>query len=166
MDPQLDETDLEILDAVEEDADRSLEELAERLDLSKSTIHYRLNKLKENDVITKVSATIDPRALGLNMLVITEVTVSHERGYADEIGSQLLEIDGIVEAFYTMGDVDFVVLSRVQSREQMNRLIDEIVAIAGVNETSSRFVMQELKTGSDVTTALSEEMRDQIHRSD
>ena len=157
-DVDVDETDLALLRRVERDDDVNLTELAAELDLSKSAVHYRLNKLKEAGVITAVSADVDPLALGLTTLVITEVSVVHESGYADEIGAELTEIDGTVQVYYTMGDVDFVVLSRVQNREQLNDLIDEIVSIDGVNATSSRFVMKELKTGGEMVAAMSDEM--------
>ncbi|AXR77322.1 Lrp/AsnC family transcriptional regulator [Natrarchaeobaculum sulfurireducens] len=157
-DVDVDETDLALLRRVERDDDVNLTELAAELDLSKSAVHYRLNKLKDAGVITAVSADVDPLALGLTTLVITEVSVVHESGYADEIGTELTEIDGTVQVYYTMGDVDFVVLSRVQNREQLNALIDEIVSIDGVNETSSTFVMKELKTGGETVAAMSDEM--------
>lgn len=158
----LDENDLDIVRELERNDDKNLEELAEQLDLSKSTVHYRLNRLKENGVITDISADIDPHALGMSMVVITEVYVSHESGYADEIGDELVDIAGVQEVYYTMGDVDFVIVSRVQNHEQMNELIDEIVAIEGVNETSSRFVMRELKRGNRLMDTMSEEMIDQV----
>jgi len=100
-------------------------------------------------VITDISANIDPHALGMSMVSITEVYVYHESGYADDIGDELANLPGVQQVFYTMGDVDFIVISRVQNHEQMNELIDKIVAIEGVNETSSRFVMRELKTTAD-----------------
>lgn len=158
LDPNLDETDIAILRQVEIDSDVNLEQLSDALGLSKSAIHYRLNKLKDNDVITSISANVDPLPLGLNMLMITEVSVSHERGYADEIGEALTDVDGVYQVYYTMGQVDFIVHSRVQNREQMNQLIDDIIAIDGVNETSSRFVMKELKTGNHTVTSMSDEM--------
>lgn len=158
----LDEKDIAILEQVERDSDVNLEQLSDELGLSKSAIHYRLNKLKDNDVITSLSADIDPLALGLNMLVITEVSVSHDRGYAEEIGEALIEVDGVDQVYYTMGDVDFVVLARVQNREQMNQLIDDIVAIDAVNETSSRFVMKELKTGGRTVEGMSDAMMDNL----
>ncbi|MFC6767389.1 Lrp/AsnC family transcriptional regulator [Natrinema soli] len=160
--PDLDENDLKILRQLERSDEKNLEELAADLDLSKSTIHYRLNRLKESDVITDVSATIDPRALGMAMVVITEVSVSHESGYADEIGTELVEVDGVQQVYYTMGDVDFMIISRVQNHEQLNELIDEIVAIEGVNETSSRFVMRELTSGDRLLETMSEEMIDRV----
>ncbi|WP_440767267.1 Lrp/AsnC family transcriptional regulator [Natronorubrum sp. DTA7] len=156
--PDLDENDLEILRELEQNDEKNLEELAAELDLSKSTIHYRLNRLKEDGVITDISADIDPQSLGLAMVVITEVNVSHERGYADEIGDGLVDVEGVQQVYYTMGDVDFVVISRVQNHDQMNEVIDDIVAIDGVNETSSRFVMRELKNGNRILENMSDEM--------
>jgi len=160
--PAIDETDIAILERVERDADVNLAELATDLELSKSAVHYRLNKLKDADVITSISADIDPLALGLNMVVITEVSVAHESGYAEDIGRSLTEIDGVFQVYYTMGDVDFIVHSRVQDREQMNDLIDEIVTIDGVNETASTFVMKELQTSTRTVANMSEGMVENV----
>lgn len=160
----LDEKDIELLSYVEADFEANLEQIAEEIDLSKSAVHYRLNKLREDDVIDSVAANVDPLVLGLNMLMITDIFVTHESGYAENIGDQLAELDGVQRVYYTMGDVDFVVISRTQDREQMNDLIDDIVSVDGVNETSSRFVMQELKTDSKVLDHMSDEMIENIIR--
>jgi DNA-binding Lrp family transcriptional regulator len=158
----LDEIDLDIIREFEQNDEKSLEELADDLELSKSAIHYRLNQLKDSGVITDISANIDPHALGMSMVTITEVYVYHESGYADDIGDALADLPGVQQVFYTMGDVDFMVISRVQNHEQMNELIDKIVAIEGVNETSSRFVMRELKNDSRLLETMSEEMIDNV----
>lgn len=160
--PDLDETDLAILERVEDDFDVSLEMLAEELDLSKSAIHYRLNKLKDSDVIRGITADVDPLAFGLEMVSITDVSVTHESGYSEDIGEALADIQGVDQVYYTMGDVDFVVISRVQSREQLNDLIDHMVAVDGVNETSSRFVMREFESGDSVTANLTETAREAV----
>lgn len=158
----LDETDLELLEYIESDFDVNLEELSEELGLSKSAIHYRINKLREENIIQGVSAELDPLAFGLNMMMITEVSVTHERGYAEDIGEQLAAVDGVQQVYYTMGDVDFIVISRVQDRDQMNELLDVIVGIEGVNETSSRFVMQEMSPPGGTLSNMSEEMRGNV----
>lgn len=51
---EFDETDLELLETIEADYDVSLDTLASELGLSKSAIHYRLNKLKENGGTARV----------------------------------------------------------------------------------------------------------------
>lgn len=157
-DKNFDEIDLELLRCVERNFDVSLNELAERLDLSKSAVHYRLNNLKETGVITGVTADLDPVQFGLTMVAITEVSVTHEQGYSEDIGSKLASLSGVEQVYYTMGDVDFVVISRVQDRTQMNDLIEGMVAIGGVNETSSRFVMDEVQSNPEVMTNMSEDV--------
>ena len=158
----LDEMDLSILRRVEADYDVNLSDLADDLGMSKSAIHYRLQKLKEAEVIESVSADVNPLALGLDHLLITEVSVVHESGYADDIGTSLADVPGVEQVYYTMGDVDFVVLSRVQDRDQLNDLVNQFVAIDGVNETSSRFVMSEIVTGGHPTAGLSETMKQNV----
>lgn len=162
LDVDLDEMDIAILRRVEADYDVNLSDLADDLGMSKSAIHYRLQKLKDADVVESVSADVNPLALGLDHLLITEISVVHETGYAEDIGADLADVPGVEQVYYTMGDVDFVVLSRVQNRDQLNELVDAFVAIDGVNETSSRFVMGELSTGGRPTSGLSTEMEENV----
>ena len=162
QDINLDRHDLALLELVEDDFDMSLEEIASGLDLSKSSVHYRLKKLRDQGIIKSVTADINMPALGLSMEMITEVMVSHETGYAENIGSDLSDIEGVAEVYYTMGDVDFLVISRAQNRKQMNELLDNIVGIKGVNETSSRFVMKNLKSDRKPVSSLSDEARSNI----
>jgi DNA-binding Lrp family transcriptional regulator len=158
----LDETDLSILERVEDDFDVSLETLAEELDLSKSAVHYRLNNLKESGVIRGITADVDPLAFGLELVAITDVSVTHEAGYSEEVGQELMSLQGVEQVYYTMGDVDFVVISRIQTRDQLNDLIDRIVALDGVNETSSKFVMEEFDNERTVTDNLTEQARETV----
>lgn len=160
----IDEKDIELLSYIETNFDSNLKQIAEEIDLSKSAVHYRLKKLRENGIIDSVSAEVDPLAFGLNMLAVTDVFVTHESGYVEEIGEQLAEIDGVQQVYFTMGDVDFVVISRTQNRKQMNTVLNDIVSIEGVNETSSRFVMREIKTDGKVIPNTSEEMRENVVR--
>ncbi|WP_373188770.1 Lrp/AsnC family transcriptional regulator [Halolamina sp.] len=157
-----DEMDLELLRCVESDFDVSLDVLSDKLGLSKSAIHYRLNKLKDNGVIRGVTADLDPLSFGLDMVAITELTVRHEEGYSEDIGTALAAVDGVEQVYYTMGNVDFVAIFRVQDRAQMNDVIDEMVGIDGVNETSSRFVMDEIQPEAKVMPSVSESVEESL----
>lgn len=158
----LDEHDLALLERIEADFDVGLKELEEELELSSSAIHYRLQKLRENGIVEGVTADLNPLSLGLNMAMITNVKVEHQSGYAEDIGTKLADVPGVEQVYYTMGDVDFVLFVRVQNRDQMNSTVDEIVSIDGVNETSSRFVMQELQRGGRPLESTSERMRENL----
>lgn len=151
---EFDETDLTLLKRIESDFDVSLETLADELELSKSAIHYRLNNLREDGIITGRTADLDPAPFGLEMVAITEITVTHHHGYSESIGEELANIPGVEQVYYTMGDVDFITISRVQDRDQMNTVIESMVAVDDVNETSSHFVMSEVKSTPQVLTNL------------
>lgn len=161
-DTNLDETDLEILQQIEDDFDVSLETVAQELGLSKSAVHYRIKKLKEKGIIRGVTADVDPFALGLEMVAITDVSVAHHEGYSENIGEEIAAIAGVEQVYYTMGDVDFVAVSRVQTRTQLNDLVERIVAIDGVNETSSKFVLEEFHDTRNVSTNLTQSGRETI----
>lgn len=159
---EFDETDIELLECVEDDFDVNLDTLADELDLSKSAIHYRLNKLKDAGVIEGVTADLNPAPFGLEMVAITELSVTHEHGYSENMGAELADLNGVEQVYYTMGDVDFVAISRVQDRDQMNQVIESMVAIEGVNETSSRFVMDEILTSPKFMSNMSDEIKSNL----
>jgi DNA-binding Lrp family transcriptional regulator len=113
-------------------------------------------------VIQGITADVDPLAFGLELVAITDVSVTHEAGYSEELGQELLSLQGVEQVYYTMGDVDFVVISRIQTRDQLNNLIDRIVALDGVNETSSKFVMEEFDNERTVTDNLTTQAREAV----
>ncbi|HET7323150.1 MAG TPA: winged helix-turn-helix transcriptional regulator [Halococcus sp.] len=78
--PDLDEHDVALLERIETDFDMSLGELTVGLALSKSTVHYRLRKLREQNVIESLTVDINPSVLGLSMAMIKEMMVNHEIG--------------------------------------------------------------------------------------
>lgn len=158
----LDEIDIGILERIEQDFDVSLETLAEELDITTSTVHYRINKMKEQGVIDAITADVDPLKLGLEMVAITDVFVSHETGYSENIGNKLQSLQNVQQVYYTMGDVDFVVISRVQTREGIDEIINRIINIDGVNETSSKFVMQEFDGTSSLVSNMTDEERQSV----
>jgi DNA-binding Lrp family transcriptional regulator len=69
----LDKTDKIILEELQIDADRKIHELEKATKLPRSTIHNRIRKLKNNGSITRIQANIDPRKLGLNLLVQLQI---------------------------------------------------------------------------------------------
>jgi len=89
-----------------------------------STIHYRLNNLREDGVIENDLYDLDHEALGLGVTVIVEVLADYEGPY-EEFAEELLAVEGVTEAFFTMGETDFVVLARLSSSDTVERPISD-----------------------------------------
>ena len=66
----LDETDGLILQSLADDARTSTAEIARKVGLSPPSVSERIKRLEEAGIITGYTATIDPRAFGLELAAI------------------------------------------------------------------------------------------------
>lgn len=144
----LDERDVEILHAIAREKTGSPEQIHEATDIPTSTIHYRLQRLREEGVITDDLNTVDLESVGLTMTVISEVWAEYGEGYHDTIGRKLGEIEGVNKVYFVLGDTDFIVVSNVASRPRLEDLIGEFEAIDEIHRTSTQFVITTLKDES------------------
>jgi len=49
-----------------------------------------------------------------------------------------------------MGDTDFIVISRLPSRDMVETLVEEFEAVDGIQRTSSKFVISSIKADESV----------------
>lgn len=143
----MDERDVRLLKAIADLGTGSPEELHEATGIPVSTIHYRLNNLREEGVIENDLYDFDHEALGLNVTVIAEILVDYEGPY-EEFADELLAVEGVTDVYFTMGETDFVVIARLSSSDMVERLISDFEAIAEVDRTNSTFTIATLREES------------------
>ncbi|MBV0926319.1 Lrp/AsnC family transcriptional regulator [Halomicroarcula limicola] len=141
----MDEKDIQVLAAIAKLGTGSPEKLSEETDIPKSTVHYRLDNLREEGVITNDLFDVDLTKVGLNITVITEVMAEYSKGYHDKVGEKLGEVEGVNQVYFTMGDTDFVVISHLSNRGMVENLIQQFEAIDEIARTSSKFVIKTIK---------------------
>ncbi|RAW43911.1 Lrp/AsnC family transcriptional regulator [Halorubrum sp. 48-1-W] len=141
----LDERDVEILKALFQLGDPSTKPIAERTGIPKSTVHYRLQNLRDSGVLRNELNEIDPDVLGLGVRIITHVTAEYEEGYHETVGQQLRDIEGVASVYFTMGDTDFIVISYLPNNTYVEHLVQEFEGIDGVMRTSSTLVITTIK---------------------
>lgn len=141
----MDERNIRILQAIADLGTGSPDEISEHTDIPKSTVHYRLTKLKEDGIVTNDLFDVDLEKLGLEITVISEVIAEYEEQYHEEVGEKLADIEGVNQVYFTMGDTDFVVIAHLSDREMVQRLISDYERIDEVVRTSSQFVVETVK---------------------
>lgn len=141
----MDERNIRILQAIADLGSGSPDEISEYTDIPKSTVHYRLTKLKEDGIVTNDLFDVDLEKLGLEITVISEVIAEYEEQYHDEVGEKLADIEGVNQVYFTMGDTDFVVIAHLSDREMVQRLISDYEMIDEIVRTSSQFVVETVK---------------------
>lgn len=141
---ELDEIDLEILESLDRAGEIDAEALGDRLDVSPSTIYYRIEQYREHDLLTGTVANLDARQLGFELTAITEVKCDYGPGY-DEIGERISDISGVQNVYFMLGEMSFVVISKVRDHQHLQRLIDEVIHTEGVEDSSTHVVLSEFK---------------------
>ncbi|MFC7153910.1 Lrp/AsnC family transcriptional regulator [Halomarina halobia] len=140
----MDERDIRLLKAIADLGTGSPERLHEETGIPVSTIHYRLNNLKDDGVIENDLYDVNLEEFGLGVTVLVEVLADYDGPYR-EVGEKLLAVEGVTQAHFTMGETDFVVVARLTGSEMVERLISDFEAIEEVERTNSTYVISTLR---------------------
>ncbi len=140
--PQIDEIDGRILDALERDGRLSMRQLAEEVHISRANAYARVERLTESGVIKGYTALVDPvgRGLGTSAYLTMNVRQPDWRS----IHAQLRSLDGVEHIALVGGEFDVVMLVRAHDNAGLRRLVlDEIQGIPGILSTRTLLVFEE-----------------------
>ncbi|MDH4562479.1 Lrp/AsnC family transcriptional regulator [Pseudomonas sp. BN411] len=147
----MDKKDLQIISLLQQDASISLAELAEAVNLSPTPCWRRLQKLREDGVITRQVALCDAERLKLGVTVFVTIRTSR---HSDDWTRQFIEgtrdIPEIVEIYRMTGDVDYLLKIVVPDIKGYDAVYKRLIRVADLSDVSSGFAMEVIKH----TTAL------------
>lgn len=145
----IDEKDIRILSAIANHKTGSPDAIAEKSGIPKSTVHYRIQQLKEDGVLTNDLLDVDLEKVGLSLTLISEVWAEFQPGYHETVGEKLADVEGVNQVYFTLGDTDFIVISHLPSRQRVERMVERFESIEEIERTSSKFVITTLKNESN-----------------
>lgn len=126
-----DETDQIILKSLVEDARTSTAEIARKVGLSPPSVTERIRRLEDAGIITGYTATIDPRALGLELTAWLRIRPMP--GLFHKVVGILNKLPAIVECDRITGEDCFIARAHVASMIELETLIDEVMPYAMTN---------------------------------
>lgn len=135
-----DSFDLKILDLVQDDAGATADKLAEQVGISASSVQRRLRRLREDGVIAREIAVLDPRKLGRPMSFVVSVQV--ERETPDRLArfrQWLIAEPHVQQVFYVTGETDYILVVVTPDAESYDSLMARMV---GDNPNVKRFTTQ------------------------
>jgi len=139
----MDDRDVRLLKAIADLGTGSPERLHEETGIPVSTIHYRLNNLREAGVVENDCYDVNLDALGLGVTVILEVLTDYS-GSHDHVAEDVEAIEGVTQLFSTMGETDYVAIARLGDGDDVGRLIRDFEAVDAVERTNSTYVIDEI----------------------
>ena len=135
----IDKTDLQIICALQKNADQRLEDVAKLVKLATSSVHDRVRRLERDGVIRRWTDEVDAAALGLGVLAYVGLRTSTSS--ADSIEA-LKKIPAIEECHSVAGELCFLLKVRVPATSDLMNLLERLRSIPGVEGTESTIVLK------------------------
>jgi len=146
MTGKLDGTDLRILALLQENAERSISDIAEAIHLSQNACWRRIRQLEEQGYILKRVALLDAGKLGAGMTVFVMVRAGeHSQEWLERFADAVRKIPEIVEFYRMTGEVDYLIKIRVADIAGYDRVYKQLIRSAPLTDVSGAFAMEELK---------------------
>ncbi|MFC4449652.1 HTH-type transcriptional regulator LrpA1 [Halorussus aquaticus] len=137
-------TEDRILSVLEEDAQASYAEIADRANVSKPTVRKYIEKLEEEGVIVGYSAEIDPKKLSSKSIAMVGIDVASEE-YV-EATRELKNLDEVETLYSSSGDHMLMAEVRAADGDAVGDVISgKILDIEGVTAAHPSFLQERLK---------------------
>ncbi|MBC6467147.1 Lrp/AsnC family transcriptional regulator [Actinomadura alba] len=115
-------------------------ECSRRLGVARGTVQARLDRLAERGVIRGFGPEIDPSALGYDVTAFVTLQIRQVRGH-DPVAERLAEIPEVIEAHTITGAGDMLCRIVARSNQDLQRVIDQIVDVQGVERASTTIAL-------------------------
>jgi Lrp/AsnC family leucine-responsive transcriptional regulator len=138
--PELDATDLEIIELLRQDARRTLADVAERVSLSAPAVKRRVDRLERERVITGYTVQVDHALLGRPLQAFTELRFAGNLP-VDQIAGIAAGIPEVQTIFTTAGDPDALAWIRVKDVADLKRVVDDLRRSGRVTDTKTLMVL-------------------------
>ena len=125
LDKQLDGTNRQLIEALQDDARLSLAELGRRVGLTAPAVAERLARLEETGVIRGYHADVDPRALGLELSVVLRIRPAARM--IAKVAELARATPEVTECHRVTGEDCFVMRLHVRDVLHLEELIDSFV---------------------------------------
>jgi len=138
--PEIDATDLEIIELLRADARRTLADVAERVSLSAPAVKRRVDRLERDGVIKGYTVLVDHALLGRPLQAFTELRFAGNLP-VDQIAGIAEGIPEVQTIFTTAGDPDALAWIRVRDVDDLKRVIDLLRRSGRVTGTKTLMVL-------------------------
>jgi Lrp/AsnC family leucine-responsive transcriptional regulator len=118
----LDDRDLEIIAALQEDARATYADVGRRVGLAASSVHDRVRKLERLGAIRGYRAVVDPEALGLFVTALVAVTPL-DPTQPDDLPERVRDFPEVEDCFSVAGEANYVLKVRTKTTGALEDLI-------------------------------------------
>lgn len=136
---ELDSLDARLLLLLADEPRLGVLECSRRLAVARGTVQARLDRMRERGVLHGFPPELDLPAMsyGLTAFAVLEIA----QGRRGAVAERLAATDEVCEVHATTGQGDLFVRMVARSNADLQRIIDEVVAVPGVLRTSTSIAL-------------------------
>lgn len=139
----IDTLDLQIISEMMENAAISYAELGKKLFVSGGTIHVRIKKLEEYQIVKGTRLNVDLKQLGYDVIAFIGIFLEKSSLY-DLVAEELHKIPEIVRLNYTTGNYSMFAQIVCKDINQLRHVLhDELQKIKGIERTETFISLEE-----------------------
>jgi Lrp/AsnC family transcriptional regulator for asnA, asnC and gidA len=143
IDKSIDKLDLQIIQAMMQDAEISYADLGKQFFVSGGTIHVRIKKLEELGIVQGKRLAVDLKVLGYDIIAFIGIYLEKSSLY-DNVALALKNIPQVVRVNYTTGNYSMFVEIVCKDIQQLRFVLhDELQKIKGIERTETLISLEE-----------------------
>ena len=146
---KIDDLDVRILRAVQQDGRISINDLSELVGLSPTPVSRRIRNLETTGIIKGYSAVIDEAALGYDVSVFVSVQLDKQVDEAlAQFEAAIAEFPEVVECWLMTGNRDYLLRVATTSLKEFEQfLVGRLTKVNAVASIESSIPLRRVKTG-------------------
>ena len=149
MAESLDELDVQILNALQEDADRTNVELSRLVGLSPTATMHRVRRLKASGVVAAIAARLDPNVAGFPLRVFVQLTLGrHTEAAERRLGDVVAALPQVTQADWVAGETDALLSVVARDVEELQQTLMVLSSKGGATRVVTLLRMREMKPPS------------------
>jgi len=145
----IDRYDRHVLQLLQEDADLTVSDIAERVGLSTNACWRRIKRLEEQNVIRQHVVLLSEKSLGLNLTVFVSIkTNEHNDNWLKRFAAGVKAIPEVVEFYRISGATDYLLKIITRDIQDYDRVYKKLISVAPLHDVSSSFAMERIKSST------------------
>ncbi len=137
---KVDDIDQGLIALLGENSRTSTSELSRRLDVSRSTVQSRLDRLVRDGMIERF--TVELGSAYESRLVRAHVLIKVDQAQTGIAHAGLRRIAQVTAIYAISGEYDMIAVIAAESTVELNRLLDDVASLDGITRTNSSVVLE------------------------
>jgi len=140
---EIDNTDLKILEILNQDAKKPYTEVAKKVYVSQGTVHVRMNKMEEAGIVERTTLRLNYSKLGYDITAFIGIYLQKSALY-EKVLNELMKIQEITNIHYTTGNYSMFVKIHCRDTNHLKEVLhDKMQQVEGIERTETMISLEE-----------------------